>query len=92
MFLSGSRYQDTGEDSLTGPDGRELRYKLTRFIPDTPAVSGHIVTGGERLDQLAFFYYRKAERFWRIADANQVMDPAELEATPGRKINIPGAT
>ena len=87
MFSKGSRYANVPEHELTGPDGRRIRYKTTRFIPPTPAQVGHIVSGGERLDHIAFFYYRDPERFWRICDANAVMDPGDLEV--GRKIGIP---
>ncbi|WP_247828955.1 hypothetical protein [Arthrobacter antioxidans] len=89
MFFKGSRYARTPEASMPGPDGHELHYKTTRFIEDAPATTGHIISGGERLDLIAYFYYRLPDRFWRICDANAVMDPSRLEQDVGRKINIP---
>lgn len=91
MFFKGSRYTQVPEHTITGPDGRTIRYKTTRFIAPTPAQVGHIISGGERLDHIAHFYYRDPERFWRICDANEVLFPPDLEAEVGRKIGIPSA-
>ncbi len=91
MFFKGSRYAKVPDQTLTDADGRTIRYKGTRFIPDTPAQVGHIIIDGERLDHIAYFYYRDAERFWRICDCNVVIDPDELNTAPGRKIGIPAA-
>ncbi|MCC7173999.1 MAG: hypothetical protein IT159_02290 [Bryobacterales bacterium] len=91
MFFKGSRYAKVDELTWTDPAGREVRYKKIRFIPSTTATVGHIVHQGERLDQIAYRYYRDAERFWRIADANLVMWPAELIEEAGRTILIPPA-
>jgi len=89
MFFKGSRYAGVGDLTLTAADGREVKYKKTRFIPRTDAQSGHLVHQGERLDHIAHRYYRDAERFWRIADANQVMWPDELTQKAGKVILIP---
>jgi hypothetical protein len=89
MFHKGSRYANVPEETHTFADGREVRYKTTRFIPDTPAQVGHIISGGERLDHIAFFYFRAPDRFWRICDANEALNPRDLEAEVGRKIAIP---
>jgi hypothetical protein len=89
MFFKGSRYIGVEEATLTGDDGRELRYVKTRFIPHTPGRSGHALSGGERLDHLAWRYYRDAERFWRICDANATLWPEDLVEETGRTIVIP---
>ncbi len=89
MFAKGSRYEKVAEHELTESDGRVLRYKGIRFIPKTTAQFTHVVSQGERPDHLAFHYYRDPERFWRIADANHTMWPADLTAEPGRRILIP---
>jgi hypothetical protein len=91
MFFRGSRYAAVAEAEITGPDGRVIRYKKVRFIPATPAERTHQVLQGERLDHLAHRYFRDAERFWRIADANAAMWPDDLLAEPGRRILIPPA-
>jgi hypothetical protein len=91
MFAKGSRYENTLENEITDASGRVIRYKTTRFIPPTPAQVGHIISADERLDHIAFFYYRDPERFWRICDANLTLFPDDLAAEVGRKIGVPAA-
>ena len=92
MFFKGSRYEKVGDAQYTGASGRVVRYKKLRFIPDTPARFNHLVAQSERPDLLAFRYYRDPLKFWHIADANDVMQAAELTAEPGRRILIPPDT
>jgi nucleoid-associated protein YgaU len=89
MFFKGSRYATVGDLTFRTSDGRELKYKTTRFTPRTDARAGHLVHQGERLDHIAQRYYRDPERFWRIADANQVMWPDELTQKAAAVIMIP---
>ena len=91
MFFKGSRYESVTEASLTRPDGLVIRYKRIRFIPGTPAQLAHAVVAGERTDHLASLAYRDPERFWRICDANGVMQPEALTAGIGARILIPPA-
>ena len=88
MFFKGSRYEKVPTREITGPSGRPVRYKGTRFIPDTPAFSGHLVAQDERLDHIAWQHYRDAERFWRIADANRALWPDDL-LEEGAVLRIP---
>jgi len=88
VFFKGSRYAKVPTASITDASGREIAYKLVRFIPETPAVSGHRVKAGERLDNIAWRYFRDAERFWRICDANRALWPADL-LEEGEIIRIP---
>jgi hypothetical protein len=89
MFFKGSRYADIGEDQITDRQGRVIQYKKVRFIPETRAMMGHLVSQGERLDHIAHLYFRDPERFWRICDANLALWPDDLVAEAGRKILIP---
>jgi len=91
MFFKGSRYADVGDDQIVDKQGRVVRFKKVRFIPETPGLVAHTVQQGQRLDHIADLYYKDPELFWRIADANFAMDPDELTAEPGRAIRIPGA-
>ena len=88
MFFEGSRYEDVPEATLTGPGGRPIRYKTTRFIGETRAYVGHRVASHERLDHIAYRHYRDCERFWRICDANRAMRPEAL-LEQGAVIGIP---
>lgn len=89
MFFKGSRYERVKVLELSDENGRSLRYKKTRFIPQTTAQLIHITTAGERLDHIAYKYFRDAERFWRICDANGTMWPDDLTAEANETILIP---
>ena len=89
MFFKGSRYENVPTGDITLADGRVVRYKLTRFIPETDADAGYLVDGEERLDQIAAKYYDDPERFWRICDANDALWPPDLVVRPNTVVRIP---
>jgi nucleoid-associated protein YgaU len=91
MFFKGSRYAGVGDLEGVTPDGRTVRYKKVRLVPQVHSHMEHVVAEGERLDQIAHRYYRDPERFWRICDANRALWPDELTAAAGRAILIPPA-
>lgn len=89
-----SRYAkcETATLTVTDPDGtsREIRYVRRRFIPPAEGMTvivEHTFTQGERLDNITAQYLGDPTQFWRICDANEVMDPDELEEV-GRSIKI----
>jgi hypothetical protein len=87
-----SRYADAEIAVHTFPDGTEVRYAKHRLLPPLPAPDDtvpHTVTAGERPDHLGQRYFGASDQSWRIADANPVLDPRELTAEPGRRIDIP---
>ncbi len=95
MFDQKSRYFkiENAEMTVRDPDGKErkLVYKKRRFIPsseDTTALLEHTVTQGERLDNLTAKYLGDPLLFWRVCDANTILDPEELTKETGRKIRI----
>lgn len=89
MFFRGSRYETVAEAELTAADGRVIRYKRVRFIPETRAVLSRQVGQGDRLDLISYQVYRDPEEFWRICDANLALGPDELVEEPGRRLLIP---
>lgn len=89
MFFKGSRYEKVAEAEAPDEQGRVVRYKKVRLIPETEASMGHVLNQGERLDLIAHRYYKDPERFWRICDANRSMWPDELVAEAGNVILIP---
>lgn len=91
MFFRGSRYGGVETLEMRDAQGRTVRYKGTRFIPNVPAAMAHRVNQGERLDHIAHQYFRDSERRWRICDANQAMWPPDLVSEPGTIILIPAA-
>ncbi|MEU4131157.1 LysM peptidoglycan-binding domain-containing protein [Streptomyces wuyuanensis] len=89
-----SRYHDAQIGVHRTADGREVRYTRRRLLPPLPEDPGeqtapHTVGSGERPDQLAQRHLGDPSQWWRIADANPVLDPDELTAEPGRVIAIP---
>lgn len=89
-FPPGSRY--AGLPALTVDlDGVAVRYVDRRFVPPPgrlAAIGEHVVTEGERDDTIAAAELGDPELFWRLADANGVLHPAELTARPGTRLRI----
>jgi len=88
MIFKGSRYAKTGTYDVPGPHGQSVKALAIRLIPLRPAGFFHAFRADERLDLLAYRYYRNPEKFWLIADANTEMDPEDL-LQPGRLLRIP---
>jgi nucleoid-associated protein YgaU len=88
MIFRGSRYANISTYQATDADGNTIAALKTRFIPPTPAGFFHIYTADERLDLIAYRFYRNPEKFWLIADANSEIDPEDL-LEPGRALRIP---
>lgn len=89
-----SRYHDAEIGVHVQDDGTEVRYTKRRLLPPlehdaTDDTSTHTVSSGERVDHLGLRYFGDPEQWWRIADANPVLDPAELTAEPGARIAVP---
>jgi hypothetical protein len=67
-------------------------YVRRRFIPTpgTLALAGrHLVVALDRPDSLGAKYFGDPLLYWRIADANAVVDPNELTDTLARRLDIP---
>ncbi|MFB6891289.1 hypothetical protein ACFCX4_18510 [Kitasatospora sp. NPDC056327] len=86
-----SRYHGVPVALHTEADGRQVPYLRRRLLPQpdglTP-LAEHTVGAGDRLDLLAHRYLGSADQWWRIADANPVVDPLEATATPGLRIVV----
>lgn len=98
MFDTNSRYFNLETATINVPDDedgtREIRYVRRRIIPSAEnqtTLVEHTVAQGERLDQITARYLSDPTQFWRVCDANNVLQPEELEET-GRviKIALPG--
>ena len=91
MFNYQSRYYNLETVKLTLPDGREAVYKRRRFLPRGSAVPLLIevpVTEGDRLDLITSRTLGDPEHFWRVADANNAMNPFDLTAEIGRILRV----
>ena len=70
MFSPDSRYRALPDIVITDASGRTLASKTLRPLPHVSGTVRHTVEHGERLDHLAFRYYRQARKWWRLLDAN----------------------
>jgi hypothetical protein len=86
-----SRYYGLGTTVHTTPDGDEIPYTPRRILPragDLAQIDEHTVIDGDRIDVLANRYLGDSEQWWRIADANPVLDQRDLTSPPGRTLRI----
>ena len=91
MIDHGSRYATIETATLTAADGREISYLKRRFLPDgsaQPLLAEVTIVGGDRLDLIAARIIGEPTHWWRIADANNAIDPLDLVDQPGSKIRI----
>jgi len=90
-FPQNSRYYTTETATLTTKDGRMIVYLKRRFVPPPERfalLEEHVVTAGERLDNITAQHLGDPEQFWRICDANAAMRPEELTEETGRRLRI----
>ena len=86
-----SRYYGIATAMHKSASGEETIYLRRRFLPQPSRFAllhEHVVTEGERLDQIAFKHMSDPEAWWRIADANRAMHPDTLTESPGRRLAI----
>lgn len=86
-----SRYFGIDTAQFESADGRQMVYLRRRFVPAPERftlLQEHVVTEGERLDQITARYLTDPEQFWRVADANRAMRPDELTEIIGRRLRI----
>jgi hypothetical protein len=95
VFQPTSRYNEIETVKMTVNDSRGaprvVSYKRRRFVPPgagMTTLAEHVVTQGDRLDNLAARYVGDPEQFWRICDANDAVRPEELLEEVGRTIKI----
>ena len=92
MFDPGSRYYHVENAELETPDGEKAAYKRRRILPqgrEMRELTRITVTEGDRLDLITARTLGQAEQFWRVADANDAMNPPELTAEIGRILRVP---
>lgn len=91
LFTSASRYYGLPVETLDLPDGTIVAYVTRRFVPAPERfqdLQHHIVTQGERLDNIAAKYLGDPQLFWQLCDANRAMRPEDLTDSPGQKLRI----
>ena len=91
LFAPTSRYCDIDTATLENVEGRITIYLRRRFLPSPERfalLQEHVVTQGDRLDNVTAKYLGDPEQFWRVCDANGAMRPDELTETIGRRLQI----
>jgi len=90
-FPMNSRYSGIETATLETADGKTIIYLRRRLLPALDRFAllvEHVVTQGERLDNITASYLGDPEQFWRVCDANAAMRPDELTETIGRRLRI----
>lgn len=90
MFFRGSRYEYIADAEIETEDGRRIRYKRMRFIPDAQGSLSYQVKEGDRPDLATYNTLGDPEQFWRLCDVNRTQRPVDLTESPGRRIAVPG--
>lgn len=79
MFSRISRYRTLPDIITTDAEGRTLVSKTLRPMPEAPGTFRHTVEDADRLDHLAYKYYRQPTKWWRLSDANlEFLSPQAL--------------
>ena len=92
MFDPDSRYARLSTATRMEADGRVVSYVRRRFLPQgssLPLLVEVQVAQGDRLDLIAYRTLGDPTHSWRICDANDAMDPADLTADLGRSLRVP---
>jgi hypothetical protein len=96
LFPPNSRYSGMDTNTYVSPptpeepEGKNIIYLQRRFLPPADRFAllhEHIVTEGERVDNITATFLGDPEQYWRICDANNVMHPRECEEI-GRRLRI----
>jgi hypothetical protein len=91
MFSITSRYYGIATVTMETADGKKITFVRRRFVPPPERFDllvEHVVTEGERMDNITAQYLGDPEQFWRVCDANGAVRPDELVETIGRRIRI----
>lgn len=91
MFGPMSRYYRIETATHETPDGKEVAYKRRRFPPPGDRLRLLVevrVAPEDRLDLITARTIGDPEQFWRICDANDALNPFDLEEL-GRTLRVP---
>lgn len=92
MFDFTSRYYTLETATHTTKDGKQIAHKQRRFLPqgnEMQLLFEVTVNESDRLDLITARTLGDPLHFWRVADANNTMNPVELLVEIGRHIRVP---
>ena len=91
LFPPTSRYHGIETATFVAAGGTTVIYIRRRFLPspdDLSLLQEHVVSDGDRIDNIAARYLGDPQQFWRICDANLAMHPDELTEVLGRRVRV----
>jgi len=90
MFFKNSRYYKLGNTAKLDANGVVVETKQMRILPMVSGQFQHIIEDTDRLDSVAYKYYKKPGQWWHLCDANtEFMSPrALLGKEPVRQTNF----
>jgi len=91
MFDSKSRYYSRETSTYKASEGQEITYIQRRFLPQgeyRPLLIETTVNASDRLDLITTRTLGDPQQFWRVADANNAMNPFDLVSEPGITLRI----
>lgn len=94
MFDEDSRYAEVETETRRTSEGREVSYKRRRFVPsyDDARFLGRLELGREeRLDHASAEALGDPRQYWRLCDANRVMNPKDVDEADSAKLDVPVA-
>lgn len=83
-----SRYAKTEVVEWTDDSGETVKLYSARLAPETGGSFGLPIDDQDRLDLIAWRFYRDPTRFWRLCDASEQLDPCDV-LEPGATIIVP---
>ncbi|HLY02211.1 MAG TPA: hypothetical protein VKR56_06895 [Candidatus Cybelea sp.] len=90
-FPPNSRYQNVPTTTYTTPSGKTIVYLQRRFVPSPSqfaTIAVYTVKLGDRIDNVSAQAFGDPKLYWRICDANLIMQPPDATATVGTQLNI----
>jgi hypothetical protein len=90
MINAASRYAHSQVVTIVSNDGHDIQVITSGHqSPYVFTYVWHMVQGNERIDNIAYDYYKDATQWWKIGDGNpEILDWSSL--VPGTMIRIPG--
>jgi hypothetical protein len=91
LFSATSRYRGLPLLTCRDREGREIVYVARRWVPPPELFADagrYQVREGDRVDTIAADQFGDPSLFWRLADANRALAPAELTSRVGRFLRI----
>lgn len=92
MFSHTSRYYKLPTLTHRRADGRTISYVSRRWPPERDRSTTLVdvrLEEGDRLDRVAAATLGAPELFWRICDANGILNPFDLTKGSGSVIKVP---